>query len=153
MNQEFLTDIEALRNAQSKVAELSESAKPWRDYAAQMVNYIIAKHFPNYTRGTHTVSLPDGATVEYENGENVAVREEMLPIVFDQMIGATERPDGVPYTNEQVAALNQLHKLVRWKPSLDKRQYDKLPEDKRKLFDAALQKTPATPKITVKDAE
>lgn len=152
MDQEFLTDIETLRNAQLKVAELSEAAKPWKDYTSQLVQFIVAKHFADYKPGKHPVSLPDGSIVEYDNGENLAVREEMLPVVFDQMIGATEQPYGTPYTDDEVAALKQLHKLVRWRPSLDKRQYDKLPEDQRKLFDRALQRTRATPNITIKDA-
>lgn len=153
MNADFITDIEQLRLAQKMCSDLSESAKPYITYRDHMIDYVIAKHFRDYAVGMHPVSLPDGTLVEFDKGENVAVKEELLPVVFDQMIGATERADGVPYTDEQVAALNQLHKLVRWKPALDKRQYDKLPPDKRELFDQALQRSLAKPKINIKVPE
>lgn len=150
MDQDFLADIESLRNAQAKVDELSTAAKPWKDYASQLVAYIVAKHFRDYAVGKHPVSLPDGSRVEFEKGENVAVKEELLEVVFNRIIEERNTLTDTDLAPAEVAALKQLHKLLVWKPQLDKRAYDKLPKFAQNIFDEALQRTLATPKITIK---
>lgn len=153
MNDDFLADVVKITEARDKLAEYAVAAKPWADYRDAMIEYIIARYLSAYVVGKHTIALPDGTALEYDNGENIAVKEEMLPVVFDQIIGATERANGEPYTDVQMAALNKLHKLVVWKPSLSKRDYDKLPDDAKALFDQALQRTRAKPKLTLKETK
>lgn len=150
MNQEFITDLAQYDAALTQIAELSALVKPWTEYKEKLVQYMLAKYFGAYGPGKHTISLPDGRTVEIVKGENISINEDLLPIVFDQMIGAANRPEGVPYTVEQGKALQQLHKLVRWTPVLDKRQYDKLPEDAQDIFEQALTRSSSKPTFTVK---
>lgn len=150
MDQAFIDDIAKYEQACASIEALMEPLKPWTQYREQLTQYIVAKYFRDYTTGRHPFALPDGRIVEFERKENVAVNEDLLPIVFDEMIGSQNKPEGVPYTDDQVRALHQLHKLVRWTPALDKRQYDKLPEDAKRIFDKALTRTPAKPGFTVK---
>lgn len=150
MDQTFFDDIATYKAACVKLEELSAQLKPWVDYKDQLVAYIIARHFRDYTTGIHTVSLPDGSVVEFAKKENVAINEDLLPVVFDKMVGIN-RVDGVAISDEQVKTLNQLYKLVRWSPALDKRQYDKLPDAAKAIFEHALRRTPAKPSLTLKD--
>lgn len=153
MNQEFITDIESLRNAQTELAKLAELAKPWKDYSDKLVEYIVAKYFREYPYGKHPVALPSGALVEYEKSENVAVKEELLEVVFNQITDARKALDAneVQLTPSELAAVNGLHKLVVWKPGLSRRDYDKLPKFAQDIFEQALQRTLAKPKITIKE--
>lgn len=153
MNNEFLQHVAQLADTDAQLTQLAAQLKPWAEYREKLVQFIIATHLRDYRNGSHTFALPDGRTVEFEKGESVKVLEEHLPLVFDCMINAQDRPEGVPYTDEQVRALHQLHKLVRWAPSLDKRQWDKLSDESKALFEPALLRTPSKPSLKIKDAK
>lgn len=95
---------------------------------------LFAGAFANPKEGTNTHHLPDGRDIKGQYKINRRIDEAALPAVLE-----TLREHGVANTDA----------LVRFKPELNKREWDSLSDESKLLFSPAVIATPGTPSFDV----
>lgn len=95
---------------------------------------LFAGTFPNPKEGTQSFKLADGRTIKAQYKINRKIDEAALPATLAAM-----REQGVANTDL----------LVRYIPTLAKREWNTLSDDNKLLFSAAVIATPGTPTLDV----
>jgi hypothetical protein len=93
---------------------------------------LFASTFPDHTAGTRYYDLPDGSRVKGVARMTYNIDEASLGTALQAL-----RDKG----------LTTADSLVRYKPSLEKKAYDRLTQEEKKLFNVAVITKPGSPAL------
>lgn len=101
--------------------------------------------------GTNNFDLPDGFVLKAQRVVNRSVDQGSLAALKQEKIELSEKED---LTHEERARLElllalPLDDLVRYKPELETREYRKLSDEARNVFDTALVIKDGTPQLDI----
>lgn len=94
---------------------------------------IIGFFFPNPQEGTNNCDLSDGEKLSLSLPYERKVDEDLYNLLQKQCKEA------------QIPA-----RVIKWKPTLDKKEYNKLSEDQQKIVNQMLIVKPGSPTLTIK---
>jgi hypothetical protein len=94
---------------------------------------IFGHAFPNPHEGTNNFDLDDGYVLKGTYSLDRSVDEGAFSSLKEKLREEAINPD----------------KLVQWKPSLVRKEYNKLTEDQKHLFDQCLTMKPGSPSLEI----
>lgn len=113
--------------------KLAEQLKKLKSSEYLMRQEIFKKAFPKPKEGTNNYGLDDGYVLKGNHVLNRNIDEGAFKALKEQLLEAEVKIDD----------------LVEYKPSLVKREYNKLTESQRKIFDQCLVIKPGSPSLEV----
>lgn len=101
--------------------------------------------------GTNNFELPDGFVLKAQRVINRSVDQGSLAALKQEKIELSEKEDLYEKEKERLALLLELplDDLVRYKPELETREYRKLSDEARNVFDTALVIKDGTPQLDI----
>lgn len=101
--------------------------------------------------GTNNFELPDGFVLKAQRVINRSVDQGSLAALKQEKIELSEKKDLYENEKERLALLLELplDDLVRYKPELETREYRKLSDEARNVFDTALVIKDGTPQLDI----
>lgn len=120
--------MKKLKLWQEKVTELALLKEEETNLRKELFNL----YFVDPQEGTNTVELSNDWVLKGTHKLTRKIQEDKLPEI-----------------SKQPGMRAVLKNVLKYKPSLDKKEYEKLPDDKRNLFDNCLVISPAMPSLSI----
>ena len=99
--------------------------------------HIFSSFFPGATEGSHVVPISNGFELVAKVPYDYKVDEASFKALKEEFEKAGLAAD----------------KLVRWKPELEKRQYNTLTAEEKLLFDQCMTIKPGSPSLAIREAK
>lgn len=111
-----------------------------KEREAEMRKALIEELYSDAEIGVNTIELANGYELKATVKENYSLIEE------------DDRLESALTAIENLGERGRLYaeRLIKWKPSLDKKEYDALPSDVKQIIDTAVLVKPAAPTLEIK---
>lgn len=127
----------------SKWYEMNETLKKLKGTEAMLRRRIADFFFPEPTEGSkdnkHSLNDGSGAVLQMTHSINRTVDEAELEALREAMFADGSNLPQLP-----------LDQIIRWKPELNKAEYNKLTAEEKQVIDRALIVKPGMPSIEIK---